>query len=229
MSPTHDITGKDIRIFRHKVLNHMPEPKFAALLTRETGEQISSNDIIRFEAYKKTGAASPKKPSLKVREFVYQRLSASYLGEGDFPEVSDTSAHEKSSKESSAEKNESLDNSGDSASNWRDGTVMTIQEQIKEIVSQYKEIGLDKVDGDTASEMVANVKSKIRSTEQELIGKVSSGNRPSEDGALRQELAALEEEEARINEELEKLNAELAAAGTTGSSDSNSVKKEEQE
>jgi hypothetical protein len=65
------ITGKHIRFVRHKVFKDMSVPKFAALLREETGlSDISPLMLSRYEAYGKSDAKKPRKPSKKVLEFM---------------------------------------------------------------------------------------------------------------------------------------------------------------
>jgi AraC-like DNA-binding protein len=64
----NSVLGKDIkRVRQHTGLS---EPKFARLLSRQTGELITSLKLIRMENFGRRDACTPLSPSIAVTEFI---------------------------------------------------------------------------------------------------------------------------------------------------------------
>ena len=202
------VSGKNIRYVRHKIFRNMPHKKFVDLVAKETGESISPKRLARFEAYGKRGAANPEKPTPAFWRFIVRCLE-----QGSTEEATIYQQDEPYTPEAIITNQAQVLDDVEEPPISRD---LVMSKMIKDAINDYKDLGLEEAEGNTALEMIQSIKTKIRKAEKELIGT----SKPESD-ALAEELKAIDAEERNIKLELEKINAELA--NLNGSSDAKTV------
>lgn len=196
------VSGEIIKQVRLRL--GVSQPKFARSLSSVTNEHIESIDLCRMERYKKEKACHPITPSSEVKRVIYS--THTYLKKKNQTEIKDL-IHEHNSDKKQMEDNSGINNSTDGNSTEKSIKPTVTKEQLdnlSEIISIYKELGISKTKKTKAVEIVKEFQSESRALEQKLFGSTS------EITDVRSRIQEIEDEESKIKAEIAEIEKELS-------------------